>query len=257
MYISCEEDKVKLAIKKIEEAEEVERGFFECIRIVEEVSAALNEVKKIENELLEINSKLQNYDYIDSIVSDSKELKKKNLRELVDILNSIKEPLKYFNNDKITNLQYIFTTERLSGFIRGCITKALISAMNCGGEAFVTNKDVVNAVKSLGNEMKQKFKATYFFKRKREYCKKMSHCKGISEEIVKNLAEHEVSLFQKIFEGEDTIAFLSGLLNEYFDTLTEEEIKKRLHKYNKDGDPFSLCLSAYLKNRHPNVVHEI
>lgn len=251
------EDRMAQAMEKRRSAVELSQSFETYKEVMDEASKKLKEMAVIESSISQIDADLHHYNYVDSVKENLKELKKKNLTELTALIRSLEESLVYFGGDPELNAGYIADTRKLVKMASIQMNNVLMRAMKSFGEAFVTKKEVKQALEVLEDDIFSHFKRQYFSKRKDECYKKLGYCREISDDIVMSLVEHEISLAGWIFGAEEGIEFFNSILIDYFDSLDKHAILERLNEYSQGGDSdkrwFLNCLRSYAHRKYVDL----
>lgn len=223
------------------------------------ISRNLDEIAAIDKEALHVEENLYHYDYVDGFRENFRDIKSKELGELLELLRSLNEAKAYFSNDSALNSEYIAETSKLARLVNIQICSRLLGLANQTGEAFVMRKDVRQALGAVDYDVLEYTRRKYFEWRREKVNKKLCHCGAANDEIMIALVEHEKSLLCMAFDVESGREFIRSLMFDYLSNFNRSQIAEKLNKYKSCKDErvrwFVDFLEAYADNRYKDLSH--
>ncbi|KAL0266040.1 UNVERIFIED_CONTAM: hypothetical protein PYX00_011757 [Menopon gallinae] len=253
------EDKISEIVERRKSALELGKSVEAYCNMIEFISKSISEIASIDREALHVEANLRHYDYVDGFRNNFKNMKSKELCELLELLRSLNEAKAYFSNDPTLNSVYIAETGKLARLVNIQMCSRLLSIAGQAGEAFATREDVRQALGAVDDDVLEYTRKKYLERRKSEVSKKLSHCRVVNDEIMVTLVEHEMSLLGMLFDTESGKELVCSLTFDYFEGFDRSQIAEKLNKYKcyKDGGArwFADALEAYAHNKYRDMSH--
>lgn len=259
MSTGPKEDKILEIAERRKSALDMSKSVETYCNVMEFIARNLDEIAAIDKEALQVEANLYHYDYVDGFRESFRDMKSKDLGELLVLLRSLNEAKAYFSNDSSLNSDYIAETSKLARLVNIQICSRLLGIANQTGEAFVMREDVRQALGAVDYDVLEYTRRKYFEWRKDEVNKKLSHCRNASDEVVIALVEHEKSLFSMAFDAESGREFVRSLLFDYFSSFDRSQIAEKLNRYKSCEDEsvrwFVDLLEAYADSQYRDLSH--
>eukprot|EP00866_Antonospora_locustae_P000134 jgi/Antlo1/134/1163 len=259
MNTDSKEDKILEITERRKSALDMSKNVEAYCKVIEFISENLEAIAAIDKEALHLEANLYHYDYVDGFRENFRDMKSKELSELLELLRSLNEAKAYFSNDYALNSKYIAETSKLARLVNIQICKRLLGIANQTGEAFVMRKDVQQALGAVDYDVLEYTRRKYFEWRKDEVRKKLSHCRVVSDEIMMALIEHEKILFSMVFDAESGREFVRSIVFDYFSRFDRSQIAEKLNKYKSHKDKevrwFVDFLEAYAGDQCKDLCH--